>query len=143
MVSRLRDPALLPVTRLNRNPPLGLSHPFADQVRAAHTKECALCLCCNCLRKERFSRPWRTVQEDTTPWRPLASEKVRELDGQNHSFLESLFGALQSRHIIPRHVGRFGQYSTCDAHTKEWKWSASMDTLAHSAKPGDVVEMGA
>jgi len=37
----------------------------------------------------------------------LTGEKLRKLHGQDNRFLQSLFGALQPRHVVPLHVGLF------------------------------------
>lgn len=89
--------------------PLRLSHPLGHQVTTGHTKESALGLCRDRLCQKRLSRSRRSVEQDTPPWRPLASKELRKLDGQDDCLLERFLGLGETGHIVPLDIGRFRQ----------------------------------
>lgn len=92
---------------ISNNSPLRLSHPLAHKVTTTNAEERALRLGRDGLREETLSRPWRSVKKDALPWRPLAGEEVRKLDGKDDGFLEGLLGLLETGDVGPEDVRGF------------------------------------
>lgn len=76
------------------NVPFTLSHPFTDQVTTAHAEESAVCFGSHGLCEITLTSTRGTVEKDTFPRLSLAGEQMREFDGQDDCFLESLFSLI-------------------------------------------------
>lgn len=89
--------------------PLGLSHPFTDQITRTDAEKRTLGLGSHGLCQETLPRPWRSVQQDPLPRRSFAREQLRKLDREDDGFFEGLFRLFESGNIFPSYVRSFRQ----------------------------------
>lgn len=89
------------------NIPLGLSHPFADQITTTNTKERTLRLGRHGFRQETLTRPRRSVEQNTAPRGTFPGEEVGEFDGQDDGFFEGFFCLVKTCDVGPLDVGCF------------------------------------
>ena len=63
------------------NAPLGVTLPFTDQIARAHAEERALGFRGDGLGEIALAGTRWSIEQDSAPWRPLSSEKMRKFDG--------------------------------------------------------------